>query len=161
MFKLLVDYGHFFTSPASGDDGAARHQFPAKNGSQQGHFRSWLSDAGFEGCFCKAMSFWERLMRRSGKQSLKRWLFLSSKVFLQITMWKLECAISTEFLAGRYFKVLFHLLMFELLSDEGWIKEVVWVPWGEYTESSGDQTETSWGPTSKQRGWKPDWSVFV
>ena len=36
----------------------------------------------------------------------------------------------------------------------------MWIPGREYTESSGDQTETSCAQ-SKQSGWKPDWSVFV
>ena len=51
-----IDCGHFFTTLARGDDGTASHQFPSKNAFQQGHHcRSWLSEAGFVGCFAK---FW-------------------------------------------------------------------------------------------------------
>ena len=108
----------------------------------------------------QSYEFLRKTYETFGEAELETLAFLVIQGFSRNpTGWNLECAGSTEFLTSCYFEVLFHLSTFNL-SDERWIKEGVWIPGREYTESSGDQTETSCAQ-SKQSGWKPDWSVFV
>ena len=155
FFKAAVRLWAFFTTPASGD-GAARHQFPGKNGRQQGHFSGRIC-----GLFCKSYEFLERPLRCSRKQSSTRWLFLTFKVFLEITQEVGVCWINRVSNPPCYFKVLFHLPTFNFWrpgDEAGWIKHNCGVQ-GEYTESCGGQTQTSCG-LSKQRGWKPNWNLY-
>ena len=77
--------------------------------------------------------------------------------------WKFECAGSTEFLTSCYFKVLFHLSTFNV-----WASVVRWEKDCGFQVGRRVHRKQWWWPNrdklwppSKQRGWKPDWSVFA